>query len=158
MRDVELSIDLIIDEYSNYVFKIVDNITNTSLSYQDKEEIVSDTFYLLWKNQKNITSNLKSYLGVIARNCTYNKLRENKINFQYNDELIYDNSITDSMLIIKEKLKKLSKSERDIFNLYYVNGYKVKEISEILSEKQTTIKVKLHRLRKKLREEFIYEN
>lgn len=158
MRDVELSIDLIINEYSNYVFKIVDNITNTSLSYQDKEEIVSDTFYLLWKNQKRVTSNLKSYLGVIARNCAYDKLRRNKINFQYSDQLIYDNSINDSMLIVKEKLKKLSKNERDIFNLYYVNGYKVKEISKILDEKQTTIKVKLHRIRKKLREEFNYEN
>lgn len=39
-NNINFRIETIIDEYSNYVFKIVDNIVGTSLPYQDKEEIV----------------------------------------------------------------------------------------------------------------------
>lgn len=53
---LEFNLETIIDEYANYVFKIVDNIIGNILSYQDKEEIVSDTFYLLWKNQEKINT------------------------------------------------------------------------------------------------------
>ena len=58
---LEFNLEIVIDEYAGYVFKIVDNIIGTTLSYQDKEEIVSDTFYLLWKNQNRINTNLKAY-------------------------------------------------------------------------------------------------
>lgn len=66
---VNFNIEIIIDEYSNYVFKIINSIVGISLPYQDKEEIASDVFYLLWKNQENINTDLKSYISVIARNC-----------------------------------------------------------------------------------------
>ena len=158
--NINFNIEIIIDEYSNYVFKIVDNIIGTSLPYQDKEEIVSDVFYLLWKNQANINNNLKGYLGVIAKNCSYSKLRRSNKNFEYQDNLLNNNiSIKDFdfdyMLTIKQKLAKLSLEEQQIFKLYYVEGYKIKEISNKLDMKASLVKVKLYRLRKKLREEFI---
>ena len=67
---LEDDINLIIEKYSNYVYKITDNIIKNTLSYQDKEEAVSDTFYLFWKNQNNINNNLK-YLKykVAILNC-----------------------------------------------------------------------------------------
>ncbi len=67
---LEDDINLIIEKYSNYVYKIIDNIIKNTLSYQDKEEAVSDTFYLFWKNQNNINNNLK-YLKykVAILNC-----------------------------------------------------------------------------------------
>ena len=67
---LEDDINLIIEKYSNYVYKIIDNIIKNALSYQDKEEAVSDTFYLFWKNQNNINNNLK-YLKykVAILNC-----------------------------------------------------------------------------------------
>lgn len=85
---INFNIDIIIEEYSNYVFKIVDNIIGTALPYQDKEEIVSDVFYLLWKNQNNINTNLKGYLGIIAQNCSYSKLRKADNNLEYRDEFL----------------------------------------------------------------------
>lgn len=45
-NNVEINIDLIIEEYSHYVFTIVYNIAKDILSYQDIEEIIADTFYL----------------------------------------------------------------------------------------------------------------
>ncbi len=156
-NNINFNINIIIDEYSNYVFKIVDNIIGTSLPYQDKEEIVSDVFYLLWKNQNNIDKNLKSYLSVIAKNCSYSKLRKVKSNFEYKDFIINDNDLynknfdTDYIIYVRQKLAKLSLEEQMIFNLYYVKGYKTKEISSKLNMKVSLVKVKLHRIRKKLR-------
>lgn len=144
--------EIIVNEYSNYVFKIVDNIVGTSLNYQDKEDIVSDVFYLLWKHQDNIQSNLKSYIGTIARNCTYDKLKKIKPVSDYNEETLFE--LEDSfieILSMKEKINSLSKTEKELFNLYYVDGYKIKEISKILKLNSNLIKVRLHRLRKKLR-------
>ena len=86
-NNIKFNIETIIDEYSNYVFKIVNNIVGTSLPYQDKEEIVADVFYLLWKNQDNINKDLKSYLSAITRNCVYSKLRNKKVTFELKEEV-----------------------------------------------------------------------
>lgn len=48
-NNVELNIDLIIEEYSPYIFKIIHNLAGNILSYQDIEEVMADTFYLFGK-------------------------------------------------------------------------------------------------------------
>lgn len=152
INEIKIDIEIIINEYSNYVFKIVDNTVGNSLSYQDKEEIVSDAFYLLWKNQDRVESNLKSYLATIAKNCSYQRLHK------LNSEIILDENITsyneelDISLEIEDILKNLTKEEKDIFDLYYVKGYKIKEIAKIQNKSNSNIKIILYRMRKKLRE------
>lgn len=153
-NNIQFNIELIIDEYSNYVYKIVDNVIGTSLPYQDKEEIVADVFYLLWKNQNNIKSNLKSYIGIIAKNCSYEKLRKNKITFEYDETQCINETIDyDNLLIMKEKISKLSDDEKTIFNMYYVEGLKIKDISKKTNKNISAIKIKLFRIRKKLKED-----
>ena len=157
-NNIKFNIETIIDEYSNYVFKIVNNIVGTSLPYQDKEEIVADVFYLLWKNQDNINKDLKSYLSAITRNCVYSKLRNKKVTFELKEELITDNitfnnDIIFEQIFIIQKLEELSDIEKTIFTLYYVDGYKIKEISKKLKLTSSGIKIKLYRIRKKLKEE-----
>ncbi len=152
--EVKFDLELIIDEYTNYVFKMINNIIGKNLPYQDKEEAVADTFYLFWKNQDKITSNLKSYLGTIARNCAYDKLRRSNITVPIPDG--YFEKTTDdidTIIDIKEKLKRLTEEEMTIFNLYYLKGLKVNEIGIYLNKSSNSIKIKLYRLRKKLREE-----
>lgn len=150
---LEFDLELIIDEYSNYVFKIIDNIIGNKLSYQDKEEITSDTFYLLWKNQTKINTNLKSYLSVIARNCAYNKLRKNNFTTSLEDNEISYNTDFDTILDIKEKISKLTPEELQIFKLFYLKGLKISEVSKEINKSSSAIKIKLYRIRKKLKEE-----
>lgn len=111
-NNVELNIDLIIEEYSPYIFKIIHNLAGNILSYQDIEEVMADTFYLFWKNQDKIKTNIKSYLASIAKNCTYNKLRQINQYLEYDDQLLnkqgYKEDEFDYMLIIEEKMKQLT--------------------------------------------------
>lgn len=158
-NNINFNIEVIIDEYSNYVFKIINNIVGTSLSYQDKEEMISDVFYLLWKNQNNINKDIKSYLGVITRNCAYSRLRTIKNNLEYNDVLSTDECMQDYwkrqeyVFMIKQKIANLTVNEQKIFYLYYVQGYRIREIAQNLNIKPTRVKVTLFRIRKKLRED-----
>ncbi len=156
-NNINFNIEIIIEEYSSYVFKIINNIVGTSLPYQDKEEIAADVFYLLWKNQNNINENIKSYIGTIARNCSYRKLKDTKINLELKEELISDNQskVNDDLYAINDKIKELKEDERKIFTLYYVNGYKVKEISKTLKISSSSVKIKLYRIRKKLKEDLL---
>ncbi len=156
MNKIVCNIDIIIEEYSNYVYKIVSNIVSHNLTYQDKEDIVSETFYLLWKNQNKINTNLKSYIATIARNCSYKYLKNKNIDFEFQDDFLYEyehNEIIDKSLEINLKLDKLNEKDNKIFELFYVYGYKIKEISSILNLNSNVVKVRLHRIRKKLKEE-----
>ena len=47
----KLDLEKIIAEYSGYVYSIIKNMTNEYLSNEDVEEIMSDTFFILWKNK-----------------------------------------------------------------------------------------------------------
>lgn len=153
---VEFDLEILIEEYTNYIYKIINSIATNSLCFQDKEEIVADTFYLLWKNQDKITTNLKAYLSRIAKNCTYEKLRKNNNLLKIDEEQIkYDSKDIDNLITIKEKIKKLDLEEQLIFEYYYYFGLKINEISKKLGKSTSTIKIKLYRLRKKLKEELI---
>ena len=47
-----LNIEKVMEDYTNYLYIIVKN-KNFKLTEEDIEEIVSDVFLAVWKNQKN---------------------------------------------------------------------------------------------------------
>ena len=46
--DGNIDLDRIIDEYTPYIKKIIQNMVNDNLTEEDKEEIILDTFFVLW--------------------------------------------------------------------------------------------------------------
>lgn len=158
----ELNLEIIINEYSSYVRKIVDNKTMLFLTNEDKEEILSDTFFILWKNKDKLDNSklLSSYIAGIVRNLIKEKSRVININDDIQD---YKNSISEltsiDMLyeqrektrLIKESLEKMKKEDITIFNLYYYAGKKIKEIAPIVDMSEFNIKTRLYRIRKKIR-------
>ena len=66
----ELDLEKIINDYSPYTATIIQNIANNFLSKEDKEEIISDVFFVLWKNKEklNINKRLSPYIAGITRN------------------------------------------------------------------------------------------
>ncbi len=151
-NNLQINIDLIIEEYSNYLWKVINNLNSTHLSIEDKEEILSDTFYLFWKNSDKVETNIKSYLSKIAKNLCYRKLKQKEIELEYSDDklVITDNDYLKT-IILNDSISKLSEEEKLILNMHYTYGYKVKEIAKILKITSTNVKVRLYRIRKTLK-------
>lgn len=161
-NDVDL--EKLIDDYSGYVFKIVENMVGNALSAEDKEEIISDTFFVIWKNKDEIKEEklLSSYIAGIVRNLT--KLKFRKINVNSNIEY-FENTIIDiknidllceereKIAIIEKALSEMKEQDREIFNLFYYSSMKITEISKKLNISEFNVKSRLYRIRKRLKKE-----
>lgn len=161
----ELDIEKIVSEYSGYLLKVVSNICGTFLKQEDIEEIISDVFYVLWKNKQklNLEKDIKPYIASIAHNLTKKKMT--KVNkFQVETELeenaIEDFRLEDLSNIVDNHIKigevesilnELNKEDYNIFILFYYNSLKTKAIAEKLGISNMKVKTQLHRIRKKIK-------
>lgn len=165
-NNTTLDLEKIIDEYSIYVHKIIENMGIAYLSNEDIEEIISDTFFILWKNRQNLNDEklMSSYIAGIARNLVKEKSRKIKINYDISK---YDNIIQDHIKIdmicehrerisiIEKTVKTMKNDDVSIFNLYYYCSKKICEISDILNISEFNVKSRLYRIRKKLKKELL---
>lgn len=156
--DNELDLDRIVDDYSPYVRTVVNNMVSDNLSYEDKEEILSDTFFILWKNRYNYILSLDSYIAGIARNLVKEKLRKTKVTYDISD---YENSIqyanidmySEERDEIQRCLNKLKDIEQKIFNMFYYSSKSIKDIAKELNISEFNVTTRLYRIRKKLKKE-----
>lgn len=157
----ELNMKNIVDDYYNYVRTIIKNFSNISI--EDEEEILSDVFFIVWKN-KNVLekeSRLSPYIARITKNVIYKKYKEINSKFIYDefDEDFQDNFNTEELLEEKEmndciikNLKSIGELEYLIFTRFYYEDKKIKDISKELGISVSNAKIKLHRTRKKVKE------
>lgn len=152
--------DKIIDDYTPYINTIINNMAN-SLSYEDKEEILLDTFFMLWKNQDNILYSLKAYIVGITKNLIKEKLRKRHITYNISD---YEEILTDcennidmeerpEIIIIEKLFKTLKEIDFKIVNMFYYSSKSIKEIAKELNMSEFNVKTRLYRVRKKIKKE-----
>jgi RNA polymerase sigma-70 factor (ECF subfamily) len=158
----ELDIEKIITDFSGYVHKVVENASKKYLNSEDIEELVSDVFLAVWKNQQrlDLDKSIKPYLAGIAGNLIKNRFRNRHIEY---DILDYENELTDQIsvdILVEQKevnksmleaLKEFCEEDYNIFTMYYYGSKKVKEISKVLRISQSKVKTQLHRIRKRLK-------
>ena len=109
-KNNELDLERIIEDFTPYISKIIDNMARESLNNENKEEIASDVFFILWKNKEklNINKYMSSYLAGITRNVVKEYLRKLKINLDISD-------FEDSLYII-DKIGVYERGYRRIIN------------------------------------------
>lgn len=161
-KNNEFDMDRIIEDFTPYITTIINNGTNDAFSFEDKEEIFSDTFFILWKNRNrlNINVSLNSYLAGITRNLIKEKYRKLKIVYDIDDfENVSLNNINmyenDRELIfdIEQKIKGLKDIDIEIVNLFYYSAISIKDIAKRLNISELNVKTRLHRIRKKIKNE-----
>lgn len=147
--------------------EIGDTLVNALKEYKaeqekDKEEIFSDTFFILWKNRNrlNINVSLNSYLAGITRNLIKEKYRKLKIVYDISD---FENDILNSVNMyesdrelifdVEQKMKELKDIDIEIVNLFYYSSMSVKDIAKKLNISELNVKTRLHRIRKKIKKE-----
>ena len=164
IKNNELDLEKIINEYSSYTATIIDNMARNSLNDEDKKEIVSEVFFILWKNKNklNVNKYLSSYIAGITRNVVKEYLRKVKINFNISD---YENSLynydkidllddnVEEISKIEEKLKNMKKIDKTIFLDFYYSFKSIKDIAKEQKISEFSVKQRLYRIRNKIRKE-----
>lgn len=163
MNDVSLRTDEIISKdleiYGNTLYRLAYSYMK---NMHDAEDIVQEVFIQLLKNIDIFENNdhKKSWLICVTRNICKNKLKSSW--FKKKEELIempYYDEYKDTTVL--DAVMKLPVKYREIIFLYYYEGYKTAEISEITNQKESTVRSLLHRarniLKKSLKEEYDFE-
>ena len=158
-----INLDRIVDDYTPYLRKIIQNMVGNNLTEEDKEEIMSDAFFILWKKYKeNIKINyLDSYLAGITRNLVKEKLKTLKYNIdieQCKNLIEYSNLETylqerEEINELYNKISNLKEIDIKIIKMFYYSNKLIKDIAKELKTSEVNVKTRLHRIRKKIKKE-----
>ena len=147
---MNISIEEIVDKYSNMIMQIAyQNVFNKS----DAEDITQEVFIKLMKNIEKFNNEeyMKAWLIRVTINMSkdYNKSFWNKNTTGIDENLkIFGEEYQE---VFKE-ISKLKPKYRNVIYLYYYQGYKIKEIAELMSMNENTVSSCLTRARKNLKE------
>ena len=159
----ELDLEKIINDYSAYIGTIIDNMSKHIISDEDKEEICSDVFFILWKNTYKLDINkaLSPYIAGITRNVVKEYLKKNKTLYHisdYEDSLYSENKIElldniEKIIKIEKWLDNIKEIDKTIFLSYYYSSKSIKDIARKLNISEFNVKQRLYRIRNKIRKE-----
>lgn len=164
IKEGKLDIETIIKEYSGYIYTSIINMSSNILKDEDIEEIISDVFFILWKNKDKLkpTDRVNFYLVGIAKNLLKEKYRKQKQNFNIDDyenyfsndktlEEVYEEKA--KMQILQKELNLLSENDKKIFRLFYYGNKKTKEIAKEMNMNDITVRSRLHRIKKQIKKD-----
>lgn len=118
------------------------------------EEIVQEVFMRLLSLEPGFlfTVSLKGWLFTCARNLCLNWKKQSRREVPWDSvEVCQAESVTiEQKLFIEQVLEKLTHEERDLILLREMQRYSIKEIASILSLSEENVRVRLHRVRKKM--------
>lgn len=150
-----------LDTYGQQVYSLIVRIVR---SEADAEELTQGTFMKCFEHLSsfNAKSSFSTWLYRIAYNTAISFTRKKEPEVNVYDEKIW-NTISDTEIDetmndeSEENINKLYKAltmlqpdERALITLFYEQEKTIQEIQQILNVKESFIKVKLHRIRKKL--------
>lgn len=180
LRSKEEGYCALVNKYKVYVNAIVSGVLRNCGTEEDAEECISDIFVKLVMDTSYLDENretLKSYIGVVARNCAIDLFRKLTGRSRYlSDEEISDKVMNlvskrtpESVIsgremrsLIWENVKLLGPPDSEIITAQYLYGRSVKEIAASLSMNYLTVHKRSMRARKKLQKmlesAFIKEN
>ena len=153
------ALEELIRRYTGYVSSIIRRILNGCR--QDCEELTYEVFLVAWNSRDKLQEGkLKGYLGSVARNKAFQRLRswhetlplEESI-IVIEEESVEDTALKrDDALLLEKALSMLDKPQRELFVRHYYYGQTVKEAAEAMQVNPSTAKSWLARGREKLKE------
>ena len=155
----------LVAKHKNLVFSIALKILNNR---EDAEEVAQDCFLKVFQALKTFErkSKFSTWLYRIVYNAAISKTRKKKLELVPMDNYVIDNYTEDEMAagigeidpeeqkkMIERAMERLTNDENLLITLFYKSENSIEEISEITGLSMSNVKVRLHRIRKKLHEE-----
>ena len=153
------ALEELIDRYGRYVSSILSRILYNRP--EDCKELSADVFLAAWNNRQKLRHDkLKGYLGAIARNKAFNKLRYEHEELPLEEDILSFEEVElceaverkDTALLVNRALMQLEPRMRELFLRHYYYGQKLAECSQEMGITLSNAKVWLHRGRAALRE------
>ena len=162
----ERAIEYVTRQYRGYCYSIADRVL---CSKEDSEECLNDVWLAAWNTiPPNKPPSLSTYLGRITRNLSVKKLRDINRKKRGREMTVYLEELSEALptqngvekaiddIVIKESierfLQKQSRTNRSLFicRYYYLDG--IEETAVRFGMTENTVKLRLFRMRKKLKE------
>jgi len=152
----------LVEKHKDMVFSIALKILH---SREDAEEVAQDAFVKAYQSLSGFKNEAKfsTWLYRIVYNSAISKVRKKKLELSPLDDMTINNYSEDSVdsnfflvdepdqfELLQKALKSLPEDENVIVSLFYQNDNSIEDISAITGLTVANVKVKLHRIRKKL--------
>lgn len=157
----ERALERIMQKYTALMSAIVYNISNGTLSASDIEEVVSDSFLVLWNNADKVQKEaLKGYLCSIVKSRAKNKIRDLKQpDVLHLDDVVVEDEFTlskhteDKELggILYNAVNAMGEPDSEIVLRHYYYYQSSSKISEAMGINAETVKTKIRRAKVKLK-------
>ncbi len=154
----------IVERYGGYVISVIKRRSGGLLTYEDAEEIASDTFAALWKECGKIDPEkpLMPYLAAVAGNLVISRLRVLKLTVSIEDTdepaiegFVRDIENREAFECLLGSLSELTDKQREVFVRFYFYGESLKEIEGAMKISPSDTRTTLHRAREKIKEHLI---
>lgn len=153
---------LLVDRYKDLVFTLAIRMLKNR---EEAEEVSQDTFIKVYKSLPKFKgdSKLSTWVYKVAYNTCLDRIKKNKN--QYNEipiDSFSENQIKtldialsaleekEQQQTIQDCLQQLSSKDSFLLSLFYFEELSLEEISQIVSMEANTVKVNIHRARKRL--------
>ncbi len=152
----ESALTWFIDRYGGYVYTVIRSISGPD---EGAEELSSDVFFALWQSAGQLRGeSIKPWLAAVARNMAKHRLtgREDALPLEEGlaDPLDVEREVEqrEQKRLVNEALLAMPHPDREIFYRYYYFYQPVKDIAAALDMNPATVKTRLHRGRKQLKD------
>lgn len=158
-RGDRAALEQAVERYTAYVAAVAARAA-VGIGKEDLEEVTADVFLALWEHAGEIQGgSLRPWLAAVARNRARNKLRNPPEGLPL-DEGAPDlrpgpeeeSQRREDARRLWQAVESLEQPDQEIVLRYYFYGEKTREIAAALEINHTTVRSKLSRSRKKLRE------
>ena len=152
----------LVEKHQDFVYTIVKRIITRA---EEAEELAQDVFVKAFSKLPDFRGGAKfsTWLYRIAYNTAISHTRKKKVEFLSTEDHIIENHSEDELMkdlfglspdeqksLINNAMASLPKTDSLIITLFYFHEKDLEEISEIIGMTQNNVKVKLHRIRKRL--------
>ena len=143
----------IVRTYADMVYKIAYRYMRQS---DDAEDVFSEVWLIYFKKDRTFDSeeHRKAWLIRVTINAAKELLGKRTYHGELDErmpEQAAPESDREEILDLREALEKLKPEYKEVVCLYYLQDLAVKEIAEVLGQKENTVKTHLLRAREQLR-------
>jgi RNA polymerase sigma-70 factor (ECF subfamily) len=154
MKQKDVDLESVINRYSDMLYKICFLILKNE---QDTKDVLQETFLIYYTKQPEFESeeHKKAWLIKVSQNKCKEFLRFHKrhVNISLEDmeeTLVITDGLSGSDKEILSLVWDLDYKLKSVVILFYIEGYTVKEVAEILHTTPSAVKKRLQRAREKL--------